>query len=233
MTTRSRQKHRGHTNKIPIIVVDSQVLFRRGIQRMLAVEEDVDILGDTDQIDEALSQIENLSPQIVMLDAGLTPHKSIDLAEVIHRRYPNVSVIVLSQEIEEQQIFLAMKAGVAAPLSKSAPTEEMVTVIRKISQGDLPIVENLLQRPTLAALVQEEFRLLSMMEETSQPLIAPLAGRESEILTQLVQGRSAGEIAAAMNIDSRALQTILLSILIKLANNKQTLDTVATRFQGP
>ena len=95
------------------------------------------------------------------------------------------------------------------------------------------MVENLLQRPAVAALVQEEFRLLSMMEETSQPLIAPLAGRESEILTQLAQGRSADEIAAAMNMDSRALHTILLSILIKLANNKQTLDTVATRFQGP
>ena len=195
------------TTKIPIIVVDSQVLFRKGIQRVLTSEEDLAVLGDTDNVDDALSQIENLSPQIVMVDANLTPQKGLELAETIRRRYPTVSVVLLAREIEEQLIFLAMKAGVAAPLSKSAPAEEMLSVIRKVSQGDLTILDYLLSHPAIATLVQEEFHLRGMVEETPRPLVTPLAGKESEILTQLAQGRSTEDIAAAMNMDTESLRS--------------------------
>jgi DNA-binding NarL/FixJ family response regulator len=233
LTTESLQENHSQTSRTSIIVVDSQVLFRAGIRRLLALQEGLDVLGDTGNADEALSQIENLSPRIVMLDASLTLQKGMYLAEVIHRRYPAVSVILLTQEVDEQQIFLAMKAGVAAPLSKSAPIEEMVTVIRRVSQGDLPMVEDLLHRPSIAALVQQDFQSPGTGEGASRPLIASLAGKESEILTQLAQGRSADEIAAAMNMNPRSLKNALSSALIKLASNKQTLSTIAARLQGP
>lgn len=95
------------------------------------------------------------------------------------------------------------------------------------------MVDDLLLRPAIAAMIQEEFLLLRMVDETPQPLIAPLASKESEILAQLAHGRSAEEVAAAMNMDQKSLQDVLSSILIKLANNKQTLDTIAARYQEP
>ena len=232
MATEIPQRQPSQSGQTTLIIVDSQVIFRMGVRRVLAREGGIDVMGETDNLDDAISMIEDLSPQVLMVDADLSPSNGLEVTELVHRRYPAVSVIVMSQEIEDQQIFQAMRAGAVAAMSKSAPVDEMVSTISRISNGDLPIADDLISNPNLATLVQDEFRLLDLLEETPRPMIAPLADKEAEALSRLAQGEPEDEIASNMRMTPEALHSTVSSVLIKLARNKHTLDTVASRVRG-
>ena len=103
MTTRRQRRNPRQVSKIPVVVVDSQVLFRTGVQRLLNDDKDVEILGHTGDSNEALSLIERLSPRVAMLSTNLAPQKGIELAGVIRRHHPETYVILSVGRVEEKR----------------------------------------------------------------------------------------------------------------------------------
>ncbi|MBI2855859.1 MAG: response regulator transcription factor [Chloroflexi bacterium] len=216
-----------------VLLVDSQVLFRQGILRLLSREEDIQILADTGEVEEAMAYIEGLAPQVVLLDSNLSNTKDVDLAEVILRHYPGVAVVLLAEDPREQEVCNAMSTGVAARLSRKSTAQDMADVIRRVSRGELTIVEDLLHNPGVAPLVMGHFQRITAEMGGPSPLLAPLTSRETDILTQLDHGRSGQEIAESLQIENGALRKALLSVLFKLAVNRRTMNAISSRLQGP
>ncbi len=218
-------------NKIQVIIVSQQVLFRQGIEHSLSRTKDIQISATADVSDEVLSIIDNLPPDVALLDIDTPSDNGLKLARRIKQRLPTIGVVVLTSGLDDAQLFQALKAQAVAYLSKEVTASELVNTIRRVSRGEHPINESLTARPKLAEQVLRQFQELSLRSEAEQ-FIAPLTPREMEILKYIAQGYLNKQIAAELDISEQTIKNHVTSILRKLNANARTEAVVVAIKQG-
>jgi len=218
-------------NKIEVIIVSQQSLFRQGIEHSLSEIKDVQITAAAEVSDEVLSAIDTLPPDVALVDIDAPSDVGLRLARKIKQRLPNVGVAVLTSNPEDAQLFQALKAQAVAYLSKEITADELAAVIRRIARGEHPINENLTNRPKLAEQVLHQFQELSWRSE-AEGFISPLTPREIEILNYIAQGYLNKQIAAELNISEQTIKNHVTSILRKLNANARTEAVVVAIRQG-
>ena len=135
---------------------------------------------------------------------------------------PTISVILLSSYDDDDQLFHAIKAGIAGYLVKAASGQDLAYQVRRVSQGEYPINEYLLSRPVVALHVLKQFQDLLLVEKEVEPLLSPLSPRETEILEYIAQGNANKEIAYTLGICNQTVKNHVTSIMRKLAANDRT-----------
>lgn len=218
-------------NKIQVIIVSQQVLFRQGIEHSLSRTRDIQISATADVSDEVLSIIDNLPPDVALLDIDTPSDNGLKLARRIKQRLPTIGVVLLASNPDDAQLFQALKAQAVAYLSKEVTATELVNTIRRVHRGEHPINESLTTRPKLAEQVLKQFQELSLRSETEQ-FIAPLTPREMEILKYIAQGYLNKQIAAELDISEQTIKNHVTSILRKLNANARTEAVVVAIKQG-
>ena len=218
--------------KIRVALVDRQVIFRQGMRAGLAKKEDIDVVAEADLNEEALPLIEAFSPNIVILDAGLPGLDGLELARRISQHSPGVSVIVLSAYESSDHLFQAIKAGASAFVTKNIAAEELVSIIRRVADGEQPINETVMATPDVASLVLKRFQELSLVAQNMEALVAPLSRRETEILSHVAAGSGNRQIALALGISEQTVKNHVTSILRKLAANDRTHAVVLALRNG-
>ena len=218
-------------NKIEVIIVSQQSLFRQGIEHSLSEIKDIQITAAAEVSDEVLSAIDTLPPDVALVDIDAPSDVGLRLARKIKQRLPNVGVAVLTSNPEDAQLFQALKAQAVAYLSKEITADELAAVIRRIARGEHPINENLTNRPKLAEQVLHQFQELSWRSE-AEGFISPLTPREIEILNYIAQGYLNKQIAAELNISEQTIKNHVTSILRKLNANARTEAVVVAIRQG-
>jgi two-component system response regulator DegU len=218
-------------NKIQVIIISQQVLFRQGIEHSLSRVRDINISATAEVSDEVLSIIDNLPPDVALLDIDTPADTGMKLARRIKQRLPTIGVVVLASSPDDAQLFQALKAQAVAYLSKEVTASELVNTIRRVSRGEHPINESLTTRPKLAEQVLHQFQELSLRSE-AEPFIAPLTPREMEILQYIAQGYLNKQIAAELDISEQTIKNHVTSILRKLNANARTEAVVVAIKQG-
>jgi len=218
-------------NKIQVIIISQQVLFRQGIEHSLSRVRDINISATAEVSDEALSIIDKLPPDVALLDIDTPTDAGMKLARRIKQRLPTIGVAVLTSSPDDAQLFQALKAQAVAYLSKEVTASELVNTIRRVSRGEHPINESLTTRPKLAEQVLHQFQELSLRSE-AEPFIAPLTPREMEILQYIAQGYLNKQIAAELDISEQTIKNHVTSILRKLNANARTEAVVVAIKQG-
>jgi len=218
-------------NKIQVIIVSQQLLFRQGIELALSEMKDVKISATAEVNDEVLSIIDTLPPDVALVDIDAQNDSGLKLARKIKQRLPTIGVIVLTSNPEDAQLFQALKAQAVAYLSKEVNPDELIHTIRRVARGEHPINENLTARPKLAEQLLHQFQELSWKIET-QGFIAPLTPREMEILNYIAQGYLNKQIAAELDISEQTIKNHVTSILRKLNANARTEAVVIAIKQG-
>ncbi len=218
-------------NKIQVIIVSQQFLFRQGIEHSLSDVDDIQISGAAEVNDEVLSAIDTLPPDVALVDIDAPSDSGLKLARKIKQRLPNIGVVVLTSNPDDAQLFQALKAQSVAYLSKELTADELVNVIRRVARGEHPINESLTSRPKLAEQVLHQFQELSWRSE-AEVLIAPLTPRETEILDYIAQGYLNKQIAAQLDISEQTIKNHVTSILRKLNANVRTEAVVVALKQG-
>lgn len=208
--------------KIGVFLADSQALYREGVRIALSKEGDIEVVGEADDGEDALCQIEALSPDVVLVDFKLPSLDGPDLVRQLKRHLPTLSVILLSSYEDDEQLFQAIQTGAAGYLVKAARGQELALQIRKVYQGEYPINEYLLSKPAVALRVLKQFQDLSQLEKEGKPLLSPLSPRETEALEYIVQGNANKEIAHALGIRNQTVKNHVTSIMRKLAANDRT-----------
>jgi len=209
-------------DKIRVFLADSQVLCREGVRLALSKEGDIEVVGEADDGEAALYQIKSLSPDVVIIDSKPPSLDGPDLARQIKRHVPTISVILLSSYDDDDQLFHAIKAGIAGYLVKTASGQDLVYQVRRVYQGEYPINEYLLSRPAVALHVLNQFQDLLLVEKEVEPLLSPLSPRETEILKCIAQGNANKEIAYTLGICNQTVKNHVTSIMRKLAANDRT-----------
>jgi len=219
---------------IRVIIVDEQPLFRQGIRSTLEHMGDCAIIGDSTDANDILELVRTSSPDVALVDAGLTSADPLDLARQMRHLAPRMAIIILTPSDDEERLFQSIKVGAAAYYNRSITTEELVEAVRKVSVGEYLINDDVLSKPQLASRVLKSFRELAVEEETSstKDLYSPLSSREVEILDYIARGNSNKEIAKSLKISDQTVKNHITSILKKLSVNDRTAAVVHALKHG-
>ncbi|MDD5126580.1 MAG: response regulator transcription factor [Dehalococcoidales bacterium] len=220
-----------NTNKIQVFIISNQPLFQHGIEHTLSGIEDIAVSGIIEVGEKVLAAIDNLPPDVALVDIDGKSDIALELARNIRQRQPSIGVIVLSSNTNDDELFQALKAQAGAYISKEITAQQLTDTIRRVGRGEHPINEALTARPKVAEQVLNQFQELFWQSE-AQTLISPLTPRETEILKYIAQGFLNKQIAAELGISEQTIKNHVTSILRKLNANARTEAVVVAIKQG-
>ncbi len=153
---------RRNMEQTKLLLVDDHALFRMGMRGLLEREPDFLIVGEADDSRSAIELALDTSPDIILMDLTLPSPGGIETTQRIKRELPSVGIIVLAQNEEEDALFDAIKAGAAAFILKDVGPDDLVTIIRRVSDGEYLINDKVFAKPAVASRVLKEFRELAV-----------------------------------------------------------------------
>jgi DNA-binding NarL/FixJ family response regulator len=200
---------------IRVLLVDDQTLIRQGIAMLLELEPDLEVVGAVGDGRAAIEAVERLHPDVVLMDVRMPEMDGVTATRELHRRFPDVGVIILTTFDDDEYIFEGLKAGARGYLLKDISSEEMAEAVRTVARGEALI------QPSIARKVVAEFSRLAAGSPPAperSPLKMPgaLTERELDVLKALARGMSNKEIAAALVITEGTVKTHISNILAKL-----------------
>ena len=226
------RRHRLGEEQVRILIVDDLVLFRVGIAQILSKEPDLEVVAEAEDTRTAIEAALETSPDIILMDLSLPHPGGIETTQKIKRELPATSVIVLAVQEDEDALFDAIKAGAAAFILKDISPDDLVNVIRRVSNGEYLINDKVFAQPAVASRVLKEFRDLAIYGQPETPIFAPLSPREVEILDNIAQGMTNKQVAYQLSISEQTVKNHMSSILRKLSVNDRTQAVVYAMRQG-
>ena len=217
---------------IRVLIMDDHPIFRRGIRWILDSAEDIDVIGEAENGQEAIDMSDRMTPDVVLVDINLPGMNGLEIARVIKRRDPRMRIVVLSVSDDDEQLFNAIKVGAAAYAQKGIAPEELMRIIRDVASGAYLINETVMNKPDVAKRVLSQFRELASGNEDGTHLFAPLTSREIEILDCIARGMSNKEIASQLSISGQTVKNHITSILSKLQVNDRTMAVIYAIQRG-
>ena len=219
------------SERIQVLIISQQSLFRQGIQYSLSNLPDVNVAGTTDVNDGILAVVDNMPPDVALLDIDGSPDAGLALARKIKSHSPSIAIVVLASNPNDEQLFEVLKGQAASYLNKETTAEHLIETIRRVAHGEHPINESLTTRPKVAEQVLLQFQELSRRNE-AEVYISPLTPREMEILKYIGQGLLNKQIALELGISEQTIKNHVTSILRKLNANARTEAVVLALRQG-
>jgi two-component system response regulator DegU len=218
-------------DKIRVLVVSRQSLIRHGVAHSLAGVEHMEIIDSVEVSDGVLDSIDTSPPDVAIVDIDDASEHGLTLARRIRQRSPSIGVILLTSNLNDDQLFQALKVQAAACLDKEISSDELVAAVEQIANGQHPINESLAVRPRVAEKVLSQFQKLSWKSD-AEDILSPLTPREIEILDYIAKGFLNKQIAIELGISEQTIKNHVTSILRKLNANARTEAVVLAIKQG-
>ena len=196
--------------KIEIIIMDDHEVVRDGIRTVLGQADDIVIVAEAENGEEAIRLVEEYKPHILLADITMPGMSGIDTAEIISRDFPKTKVIIFSMHEDEEYISKAIENKASGYLSKNAEKEEMVQAIHTVAQGGQYFSSDVSQT-MLSSYVSNA---INDKDSTAQK--THLTNREAEILKMVSAGLRSKEIADKLFISTRTVETHRNNIMQKL-----------------
>ncbi len=187
---------------IRIVIADDHSVVRQGLQMFLALEDDLEVVGEAANGVEALRLAHELLPDVVLMDILMPEMDGIAATEAVRRELPSVEVIALTSVLEDKKIFDAIRVGAIGYLLKDTESEKLCQAIRAAADGQVQL------SPEVASRLMREVRTPDEAEVLTE--------RETEVLRALARGLSNQEIAEALVITTATVKSHVTNILSKL-----------------
>jgi len=194
--------------RIKILISDDQAIVRKGIRALLATEPHIEVVGEAENGEEAVSRVEELQPDVILMDLVMPEVDGIEAIRRITSRWPEARILVLTSFATDDKVFPAIKAGALGYLLKDSSPEELVQAIEHVCRGEPSL------HPTIARKVLQELSHPQQPKEPRTP--EPLTERELEVLQLVAHGLSNQEIADRLTISEATVRTHVSNILGKL-----------------
>lgn len=189
---------------VRILIADDHAMIRKGLRMTLEIHEDLTVAGEAVNGREALAQVEELGPDVVIMDISMPELNGIEATRLICQRQPGVKVLIFSMHYSSEHCFRALSSGARGYILKESAGEEIVAAVRSVMRGRLYFgagVANPLEKAGGVG-------LKSPLERLSQ--------REREILQLVVEGKSSSEIARMLTLSSKSIDTYRSRLMQKL-----------------
>lgn len=194
--------------KIKIVMADDHRMFREGLRHLLEKEKDFTVVGEADNGRTAVKLAVELSPDIILMDVNMKDLNGIEATRQIISAAPSVRVIGLSMYSERQFVTEMLFAGVKGYLLKDAASDELALGIRTVMQNEFYL------SPKIATEVIGEFT--RGLNKDRSPVFSTLTAREREVLQMMAEGKTTKEIAFALEVSIKTIETYRQQIMSKL-----------------
>jgi NarL family two-component system response regulator LiaR len=211
------------TEYISILLVDDHEVVRQGVRAFLESQPDLHLIGEAGSGEEAIQLVQELIPDVVLMDLILPGINGVKATREIKRISPRTQIVVLTSYYEDEHIFPALRAGATSYTLKDIRSGELAEIIRKAAQG-----ESILH-PHVAARVIQEVR---NAKRTVSPAFQDLTERELEVLRLLAEGLANATIAEKLVLSEKTVKGHVSNILSKLHMEDRTQAAVFAWQQG-
>jgi len=194
---------------ITIVLVDDHALVREGLRRLLQDCPDLQVIGEASDGHEALRLVHQLRPEVVVMDLSLPGLDGIEATKRIVEDALPAKVLILTMHANEEYAVRVLQAGARGFIGKGSPSQDVVEAIRKIATGGcfLP--------PGLA----EDLPRRYLRKESPASPLGTLSNRELQVLKHLAEGHTSREIAQALHLSTKTVDTYRARLLAKLDLN--------------
>ncbi|MEV5938448.1 response regulator transcription factor [Streptomyces sp. NPDC051994] len=216
---------------IRVLIADDQVMVRQGFTVLLNAEPDIEVVGQAVDGLDAVAQVGQLAPDVVLMDIRMPQLGGIEATRRITGAAgaaeppgagPAVKVLVLTTFDLDEYVYEALRAGASGFLLKDASAAELAQAVRVVAAGDALLAPNITKR-----LIAEFSRLAPVPQATPlKERVGELTERETEVLTLIAQGLSNAEIAARLVLAEQTVKTHVSRILVKLGLRDRTQGAV-------
>jgi DNA-binding NarL/FixJ family response regulator len=201
------------SDPIRALIVDDHALFRRGLEMVLAAEDDIELVGEASDGAEAVQKAGESLPDVVLMDIRMPKSSGIEACRAMKEVAPSSKIVMLTISDEEEDLFEAIRAGASGYLLKDIPLDEVADVVRAVHGGQSLI------NPSMAAKLLTEFAALNKrdQEERAEQVPPPkLTEREMQVLKLVAKGMNNRDIAKELFISENTVKNHVRNILEKL-----------------
>lgn len=197
---------------IRVLIVDDHTLFREGVLAILNGAQDIEAVGEAATGQEAILQVDQLSPDVILMDIQMPDMNGIKATRQILDAHPQIGIIMLTMLEDDDSLFAAMRAGARGYVLKGADKVEMLQSIRAVAEGQA------IFGPVVADRLADFFREVRSSSSRGQQnrVFLDLTDREYEVLEHIAQGRSNKEIADQLHISVKTVGNHISNIFNKL-----------------
>ncbi len=197
---------------IRVLLADDHELVRKGIRSLLEATGRVEVVAEAHDGREALRLIRAQDPEVVLMDIAMPGLNGLDATARAVRDTPSLPVIILSMHATKEYVIEALRAGASGYVLKNAPVEELEQAIRAVHRGEKYLT------PAISGQLMESF-----VEQSRRPARdgaegseGTLTSRQREVLQLIAEGRSTREIAEALHLSVKTVETHRMQIMTRL-----------------
>ena len=216
-----------YPDPITVFVVDDHTLFRRGLMALIGQDAGLQVIGDASDASEALRQVPQLQPQVILLDNHLPGVLGVDAIAGLRQASPTSRVVMLTVSEDGQDLATALRNGAQGYLLKTMDGELLFEAIRRAAGGEPVVSPELLGKlvtafqsqgaPEPAAVAEgAQGTPAAAASVSASPSPSPLSPREEDVLREIARGLSNKEIARALDIAETTVKIHVQHILRKL-----------------
>ncbi|MBM4459580.1 MAG: response regulator transcription factor [Chloroflexi bacterium] len=212
---------------IRILLVDDQRLMREGLRVLLAMESDLEVIGEAEDGKAALNAYEALQPDVVLMDVRMPGIDGVEATWRLRERWPKARIVILTTFDDDEYVFEGLRAGALGYLLKDVSGHDLAQAVRTVAGGGALI------EPSVAAKVVAEFaRMAPPVRDVDVGLAEPLSEREVQILRLLAGGLTNRQIAERLSMAEGTIKNYVTNILGKLGARDRTQAAIRARKVG-
>ncbi len=196
---------------IKVLLVDDQSLIRQGLKALLELEADLEIVGEAENGEIAISLVAQLQPDVVLLDIRMPIMDGVAATREIQKRFAGVKVLILTTFDDDEYVTAALKNGAMGYLLKDTPSEELAFAIRAVDKGYTQLGPGIVKK-----LLTQFPNMTPTQLPPMPPSLAELTPREKEVLRLIATGANNREIAQKLYISEGTVKNHVTNILNRL-----------------
>ena len=209
--------------KIKVLVADDHPTFREGLIRVMSGHDDIDVVGEAANGEEAVNLAIQLRPDVVIMDVAMPKLNGIEATKSIREACPDIAVLILSAYGYDPYVLGALESGASGYMLKESRALELVRAVRSLHDGETVLAP---------AVAQKVFSRLSSDKTKLRQTSQALHQREMELLKLVAQGMSNKEIASSLSISVRTVQAHLVNIFNKMGVSTGTEAVIRAIKEG-
>jgi DNA-binding NarL/FixJ family response regulator len=194
-------------DKIRVLLVDDHAILREGLRALLSYYDDVEVVGEARDGQEAAVSVKKLQPNVVLMDIAMPRMNGLEATRLIHQQYPHTRVLVLTQHEDRQYVLPLLQAGASGYILKRALGTDLVAAVRAVARGETYLY------PSVTSVVVEE---VHHQAEGETVMVEPLTLREREVLRHIVAGKTNSRIANALCLSVKTVEWHRANLMSKL-----------------
>lgn len=190
---------------IKVLIADNHPIVRLGIKQVLSTSPEFEVIADVATTSELFDTLDKITPDVVMLEMDIPEINGIATLRKVKQEYPDIKVLIYSGQSEDVYALSTIRAGAYGYLSKTADLDYILSAVKKVSEGNMFITNELAQR-------------LAFDEGTQKPrrFFRKLSTREIEVLKLLASGKRNKEVAQGLNLNEKTVSTYKARLMKKL-----------------